>query len=365
MQIPQFNDPLWDTVNNDQRESWIVELTRLQLAYMKREIPFYSTFYASISANDICSLKDCITKIPALTKSQVRQLNSPFDLLSKKYIEQQPKKLLLHRGTGGTTGQPTSVFFTHGDFRACIEGCSRYYLNLKDELSPIIAFDNYNQGHISAPYFEALFRELFNCCIITRNFQSSDEDALHQLVQHRCNAIITPAIATHKGGSLEDLLDADVRTGTNYINGDNIKIILCSSTEVTDELYQEITDLGIKYVINAYGSTDVGGVAWSYATDPRILNLNFGHITAFVVDDDQRHVKDGERGYLIASKIGSYQEDGSIGPFEGTPLLNFHLGDEVTYHANSPLSGVTASAISNPERVIDIEEKIESGCQVW
>jgi len=114
-----------------------------------------------------------------------------------------------------------------------------------------------------------------------------------------------------------------------------------------------------------YGSTDVGAIANSPAHNPFELRINFGHTSAFVIGKNNQHVANGERGLLIASRLGSYNEAGSIIPNQGTQLLNFHLGDEVTYHDYCSDADLSLPYISNVVRVNNIKEKEEGGCEQW
>jgi len=361
LNIPRFEDPIWDTMDSKERERILVHLIARQLEFAKQQTPFLEDFYREVKPEDLESLEDCATKIPSLHKEQIRALASPYDLLPRMTRENMGS-LFIHRGTGGTTGLPTSVLYTYADWAAVMAGNSRSMKDLKPLFASeqVIAFHGYQQGHISGPYFEGVVRSL-GAAIITRNFGSDDESAIKQMIAHQCNLIIAPAISTHKGGSLTDLLSADASLGTNYMNGKNIKALVISSTGITQDLYDELKDLGIENIINMYGSTDVGAIANSKPLDPFTLYANLGHSYLFVVDKKQRPVAPGERGLLIAGRIAGYDQEGKMIPNTGTQLLNFHLGDEVGYEINS--SG--RPYIYAVQRVENAGEKIEGGCQNW
>jgi len=357
----KFNDPRWETLSRPKRDALVTELIVKQVEFARREVPFYANLYKNLKLGDLNDLKDCAAHIPSLRKEQIRSLPTPYELLPKS-IRASLNKLWLHRGTGGTTGPPTSIFFTKGDFDANIDGNLRI-TRLANPKAPLIAFDGYNQGHISGPYFDEVARRL-GAAVITRNFGSSDAQAVLQLKFHQANCIIGPPVSTHKGGSIHDLLDADVNSGNNYINGENIKLIIMSSTGITRELYDELTQLGIKSMVNIYGSTDVCTTAVSPPYNPFELILSYGHNAPFVLNSEG-HVANNERGMLVASRIGSYDEQGNVIPNQGTQLINFHLGDEVTYHDKCSVDGWTTPAISGVKRVMNLREKLEAGCEVW
>ncbi|HSU72380.1 MAG TPA: hypothetical protein VLJ21_00845 [Candidatus Binatia bacterium] len=360
--LMKFNDPRWETLSRPKRSTLVTELIVQQLEFARNEVPFYARLYRSVKTGDLTDLDDCAAHIPTVTKQQIRQLPSPYDLLPRS-IRAHPSKLWLHRGTGGTTGTPTSVFFTKGDFDANIDGNFRV-TRLAKPAGQLIAFDGYNQGHISGPYFDEVARRL-GAFTITRNFGSVDAQAIQQMKLHECNCIIGPPVSTHKGGSIQDLLEADVTTGTNYINGDRIKLLIMSSTGITRDLYEELVQNGIKAMVNIYGSTDVCTTAVSPPYDPFELILTFGHNAPFVIRPGQGQVNNNERGLLIASRIGSYDEHGNVIPNQGTQLLNFHLGDDVLYRDRCSVEGWTLPGISDVKRVLAPNEKLEAGCEVW
>ena len=361
-QIVDFDNEEWDFMNPQERDRQIFGLFKKQFIFSKEHVPFYSQLYKNISENDLNSLQDCIEKIPKLQKTDIRNLSSPYDLLPIN-LQNNLHKIHFHRGTGGTTGEPTSMFFTQNDWQAVLGGMTRALKELKELNKPIKAFNGYNQGHISGPIFDDTIRKIGGLSI-ARNFGNSDEQALKQLAKHKCNLIIAPPVSTHKGGSVEHLLEIDAKTGANYINGDNIDVLFCSSTKLTQELYKEIKSLGIKYVYNYYGSTEILPTAISCQHSPFDLHILFGHIALFVADSGQKLVKNGERGIVLSSKIGSY-DNNKISENQGTQLLNYQVGDEVTLITEKCECGRTSPRIKDIQRVQHVQNKLETGCEAW
>lgn len=360
-----FRDERWDYLPKERLEQYIVSRIRNQFIFMKENVPFYKKFYSNIRLSDLNNLEDCVSKIPGLRKSNIRSLPSPYDLLPTN-IRENMGKIYLYRGTGGTTGEPTSMFFSYNDWEAIVNAMVRSLSELREiaKEKQIIAFNGYNQGHISGPIFDDTIRELGGLSI-PRHFTADDERAVRQMARHKCNLIICPPTSTHKGGTFESLLKADVRTGLHYINGDNIICLFLSSTPTTPELMEEIRDLGIKLVYNYYGSTDVLPTAISCQESPDDWHILFGHISLFVVDENQRHVENGKRGLVIAGRIGSYDDNGRISNCEATQLLNYYVGDEATYIDKPCKCGRTTPRITGIRRVLDVKDKIESGCEAW
>jgi len=363
IQTNNFSDSLWDFMDPIKRERTIVSLFKNQVRFSKKQVPFYKKIYEKLKEESLNSLVDCATKIPIIRKSDIRNLPSPYDLIPSE-IKNDISKLYLYRGTGGTTGIPTSIFFTKNDWIATVEGMVRGLEELKKMKKPIIAFNGYNQGHISGPIFDDTIRKIGGLSI-ARNFGSTDEQAVKQMAVHRCNLIIAPPVSTHKGGSIESLLETDVKLGLNYINGSNIDVIFCSSTELTSELYKELKNLGIKYIYNYYGSTEILPTAISCQNNPFEFHILFGHIALFVVGKNQQPVKNRERGVVLASRIGSYTDKLEIGENQGTQLLNYEVGDEVEFISDKCPCGRTTPRISGVKRIKETKDKIEGGCEYW
>ncbi len=352
-----------DSIPTDERKKLIFALFKRQFSHNKSEVPFYSRRYKNIGEDDLTEWEDCVQKVPTLRKEDIRALASPYDLLDEGTAHNLAS-IYLHRGTGGTTGEPTSMFFTKNDWEAVLSAMTRAVGEVHTLKKPIVAYDGYNQGHISGPIFDDTIRKLGGLPI-SRNFGCSDEQALLQMKRHKCNLIIAPPVSTHKGGSIQNLLDADSKLGLNYINGKNIDVIFCSSTNLTPELHRELKDLGIKYIYNYYGSTDVLPTAISCQENPFDLHVLFGHVALFVVDEEQHHVSNGKRGLVISSRIGSYDDKYRPSVSRGTQLLNYHVGDEVTYLEDQCPCGRTTPRIRDVKRVADIQDKLEGGCEQW
>ncbi|RME55255.1 hypothetical protein D6777_01115, partial [Candidatus Woesearchaeota archaeon] len=269
-------------------------------------------------------------------------------------------RLYLNRGTGGTTGKPVGFFWTQGDWRASVEAMVRGMSDVKIKM-PLMAFNGYNQGHIAGPIFDWTIRMLGGVSV-PRHFKSNEEQAVEQMREYKCNCLIaTPQSGSGKGGSLMDFLDID---NGEYINGENVQLYLCSSTPLTDELISELEDLGIKQIVNFYGSTDALPTAISCQADKKALHVMQGHIFLEVVDENGKHVKNGERGRVVVTRIGGSSDNG-IDVCKGTQLIRFFVGDEATYVEDKCACGKTTPRIKDIKRVSYLEDKSQGGCEIW
>ena len=358
-----FDSDAIDFMDKEARKNLIFGLFKKQFLHNKLNVPFYKNLYKDVDPQIIQTFEDCVSKVPTLNKTDVRNLASPYDLLDET-TRANLNKIYLYRGTGGTTGEPTSMFYTYNDWKAILGAKTRSLKELKSLDTPIIAFNGYNQGHISGPVFDDAIRKLGGISI-ARNFGNTDEKAIIQLKRHNCNLLIAPPVSTHKGGSVESLLEADAKLGVNYINGDNIHTVLVSSTNLTKELYKELKSLGIKYIYNFYGSTDALPTAVSCQENPFDLHILYGHIHLFVVNEKNQHVDSNEKGIVISGRIASYGNFNNVTVNQGTQLLNFHVGDEVTFIDEPCKCGRTTPRIKDIRRVSFVQDKMENGCEQW
>jgi phenylacetate-CoA ligase len=328
--------------------------------YNKEHIPFYAKKYKNVSKDDLKSYEDCLQKIPIITKDELRNLSSPYDLTADHIIND--KLIRYSFATSGSTGKPTSVLFTKNDWKATCEGIIRCIPELNGNGNKLRVFNGYNQGHISGPIFNDAFR-LIKALPIPRRFYYNDEQAFEQLKHYNCNVIMAPWRSTHKGGSFEDYLNVDAKNGESYINGKNIKALFCSSVPLTDELLEEIKYLGIKTIYNNYGTTEAGPLASNCQENPQEMHLLQGPHFVEVVDEDNKPVRNGI-GRVIIGRVASYDDMGKINVNQGFQLLNYEIGDQVMVNNGVCKCGRTSPRISKITRIKNIKDKVENGCQV-
>lgn len=291
--------------------------------------------------------------LPLLNKAQLRAI-PPDDLLVNP---RGPFHMV--RGTGGTTGQPVSVFWTRADWTAFTQSLSRYCAPLR-RASCRRFWNGYNQGHVSGPVFDDLVRVLGGTPI-PRHFRSTDAQALADIERVGADAlIITPKSGSGKGGSLEDLLAID----PDFLARLRIKALIVSSTPLDAELVEEVRQQGVEAIVNFYGSTEAAPAAASCEADATTFHVSNGHVLVEVVDDRGQQVASGSRGRVVVSRIGAESESG-LSPAGGTQLLRYLNGDSAVYDAEPCRCGRTSPRIGAIERVTDLEDKLKGGCERW
>jgi phenylacetate-CoA ligase len=346
--LHSFADAQWDFLPPHERDSHLKQMFVAQVDYAKKSNSFWSHRLSQIKGS-----KFDLQQIPPLQKSQVRALG-PFDLTVKEYF---PFHTM--RQSGGTTGLPVPLYWTKSDWTAAVNSCTRFLDEIR-KITPLIAWNGYNQAHAGGPSFDDIIRAIGGFPV-ARHFRSEDGSAIEEIERFGANVLVLPAQGgSGKGGSLEDLLNQD----PSFISRLGIKGVMVSSTELTEEIFVELVDQGIAAVVNLYGSTEAFPAAVSCTTNPFIFHLAQGPNYVEVVDGDGKAVKNGERGRVLVSRIAGEGADG-FSPATGSQLLRFVVGDEVTFIDDPCQCGRTTPRIKDIKRIINVEDKIAGGCEKW
>jgi len=346
-----FLDPWWDRAAKEDVDEALLALFTRQIAHARSTTPFWRERLAALAPGGLT--RDAIEQIPVLTKDELRGLGT-FDLLPSPH-----RSMYLVRGTGGTTGTPTHIFWTEADWRASQQTMARFADGLEG-LRPLLVWNGYHQAHVSGPAFDDLVRGLGGTPV-PRHFRLTDGEAIDEIERVRANAlIITPRSGSGKGGSLEDLLTQDA----TFLSRLRIRALLVSSTRLEREMADEAREQGVETIINFYGSTEAPPAAISCPGDPTVFHLCQGNLFVEVVDEQGRHVRTGEAGMVVVSRIGS-AENGAIACAQGTQLFRFAPGDRCTFIADPCSCGRSSARIANIERVQNRGEKLAGGCERW
>jgi len=344
-------DPGWDFGDPRDNNAQLLELVRNQCHHAFRTVPFWRSKLRAAAELDPARFD--IKRIPLTFKQELCVL-SPYDLLP---TEAGPFHMC--RGTGGTTGTPTNVFWTSADWTAAIQAICRF-LEPLTQLRPLVAWNGYHQGHAAGPSFDDVIRALGGTPL-PRHFRSRDVDAVEEIRRMRANVIvITPQTGSGKGGSLEDLLAED----HSFLSRLQIKALLLSSTSLTFELLEEIRRQGVSTVVNLYGCSEAFPAAISCPADPLTFHLCPGPNFVEIVDDAGMPVQAGERGLVVVSRVAAVSGQG-LGVSQGTQLLRYAMGDSAKYIEGACACGRTTRRISDIQRVMDHGDRLSGGCEQW
>jgi phenylacetate-CoA ligase len=306
-------------------------------------VPFWSERFrdANVRPETIGAVDD-LRRLPWLTKRELRSL-APFDLVPPA----SRHRLYLCRSTSGTTGSPTSVFWTRADWLALIETMARALGDHRPD-GELIAFNGYHLGHAAGRGYEDVVR-LLGGTSVPRHYLADDEVAtLEQLGAFGCNTLIlTQRSGLKKSGrAVEDLLRHDGDFFARY----GIRWWLGSSSTFTAEVRETAVRQGVRAVTNLYGSSEFGTLAVSCRARPEEFHLAFGHVFVEVVGADGVAVSSGERGRIVVSHLLASHPDGGRGPREGSQLLRLDNGDEATFFAGECACGLTTPRIRDVRR---------------
>lgn len=336
-----LRDPRIDNVLSAQREAWATAAVRAQVKFALANVPFWSSRVqkAGIDPERIGDLRD-FAQVPPLSKEDFRQL-SPWDLVPQS----SRSRLYLCRSTSGTTGAPTSVFWTRSDWRALVETIARLLEARRPDMD-LVAFNGYHQGHAAAPAYDDAMR-LLGGISIPRHYLADDEPStVAQLRAFGCNTLILAQRSGLKksGRAVEDLL----RYEPEFFSRCAIRWWLGSSSTFTAEVRETARQQGVTAVTNLYGSSEFGILAVSCSQNPDEFHLALGHVLVEVVDREGFPVLSGQRGRIVVTHLLASHEGGGLGPHEGSQLLRLDNGDEATF-----LNGPCLCGLSSP-RIRDI-----------
>lgn len=351
---PSFISRGWDTATKETREGWLVDLFYKQLAIASEKSKFWKKNIPNkiFQSKKNFSRKD-IESLPVFTKGDLRIVN-PYDLTLG-----DAKSWHKVHASGGTTGVPTTLFWSEADWRASVETSVRFLSALRS-WKGLKIWNGYNQAHVAGPVFDDIIRML-GATPIPRHFKSTDEDAIKDIERLKADALVlTPKSGSGKGGSLEDFLAID----PNFISRLGIKNLFISSTGLDKNLHNELKELGVERIINFYGSTEAMPTAISCSAHVNMLHICNGQNFLEVVDQNGHHVANGQTGAVLVSRIAS-STGNEVSNGEGTQLFRFVVGDTALYTDEPCECGLKTPRISDIKRVVVDNDKIVGGCERW
>lgn len=316
-------DPKIDRLSIKERNRFLWDLWRNQLEYACiSETPAIKQI---MKANklDISDFKNPadILKFPIITKRMFREIGHSGFLPEKyrkalKYGQQNLKNYeklhIFPRFTGGTSVRKLSDYtlirWSNSDWLGAMQSATRAILQQNRKIHfPSNVFSNYTFDHIAAPYLTGVIA-YNNGNYVPRHSNLSDLDAFNMIKAECCDGIISPPAAHQiKGRGLVELLAGDIDIDNPYFTDKRIKLIIVSSTPLTERIYELFGRRGI-VVKDAGGSTDVGGVLWNCTEDPLIFHSIEGQALNEVVDRKGYPVGNTQYGLFLSSRIAGVVE---------------------------------------------------------
>ncbi len=353
MESRSFLSTFWDRGDPLALEAELMRLYGSQIQLAAASVPYWRDRIPPAIVEGTPLSRPFIERLPIIRKQDLRLLG-PFDL-----VPSGTTSFHMYRGTGGTTGTPVDVLWTLAEWTASMEVMARHGAPLA-HIRPLRIWNGYHQGHVSGPVFDDTAR-LLGGTPFPRHFRSSDEQALQEIEHLGANVLVlTPKSGSGKGGSLEDLLAID----PDFLRRLKIQALMVSSTPLDPNLLDEVREQGVEHVVNYYGSTEALPSAVSCAARPTWFHLCQGHLFVEVVAEDGRHVRSGERGAVVVSRIAGRVME-TIEPGRGMQLFRFEVGDFATFLDESCPCGRTTPRIGDIVRMKNVEDKLSGGCELW
>jgi phenylacetate-coenzyme A ligase PaaK-like adenylate-forming protein len=335
-----LTDQSIDTCSSADFQAFAVAAFRRQSAFAVANTAFWAHRLNKFGAEleRIETLKD-LSLLPVMIKSEHRQL-SPWELVPRISRD----RLHLCRSTSGTTGTPTSSFWTLADLRAIAQTIVRL-LKMQRPPMPIVALNGYHQGHLAAVMYDDVIRLLGGVTVPRHHSQDDESATLERIKEFGCNTLILahPSGQAKKGRTVEDLLKYDPQFFANC----GIRWWIGSSDTFTSAIRAEAMRQGVLSVSNLYGSSDLGFLAVSCIVHPDEFHLALGHALIEITDGNGVPVGHGDRGRIVATRLFSCDESGGTGPHQGSQFIRFWNGDEALFLANECECGIRRPRIKD------------------
>ena len=327
---------------------------------------------AGVKSQDIRSFED-FERIPLLGPEDISS-TSEFSLLPDRYFEAlkngslvdfPPQERIAKKfTTTGSTGRPKVSYYTVSDWEAGAAQIVRMMSKIPvKDYSRI--FNCFNPGHVGGKVFEDTFNR-HGCTIENKHFTlQKPEEVIRQLYNglpdlggFNCLLMppcLPPGIKVGKGGTLDELLNADV---DNYI-GAKIKVIITAGAprdlpefRLKERVWEgnELAGAERTTFVDLYGCAEV---ALACADCPQYEGLHFyqGHTYTEIVNPETgRRVKNGERGLVVFT-----------GFKHASRYLRYMIGDEATFVAEKCRCGRASPRLRDITRVFE-RERLRQGC---
>jgi phenylacetate-CoA ligase len=266
--------------------------------------------------------------------------------------------------TTGSTGRPKVSYYTVADWEAGSAQIVRMLRHLPSKDYSRI-FSCFNPGHVGGKVFEDTFNR-HGCMVENKHFTlQKPEDVIRQLYNgvpelggFNCLCMppcLPPGLKVGKGGTLDELLNADV---DNYI-GQKIRVIITAGAprdlpefRLKERVWEanELAGAPRASFVDLYGCAEV---ALACADCPAYAGVHLfqGHTYTEVVNPETgKHVASGERGLVVFT-----------GFKHASRYLRYIIGDEATYVAEPCTCGRASARLQGITRVMD-KDRLRQGC---
>jgi len=327
---------------------------------------------AGVKPEEIRSFDD-FARIPLLGPEDLSS-TPEFSLLPDRYMEAlkngglfnfPPEERIAKKfTTTGSTGRPKVSYYTVHDWEAGSAQIVRMMSQIPSGNYSRI-FNCFNPGHVGGKAFEDTFNR-HGCTVENKHFTlQNPADVIRQL----CNGVpdvggfnallmppcLPPGLKVGKGGTLDELLNADV---DNYI-GAKIKVIITAGAprdlpefRLKERVWEanELAGAPRATFIELFGCAEVA-LACADCAQYDGVHLYQGHTCTEVVDPRTGlHVKNGEKGLVVFTGLK-----------HASRFLRYIIGDEATYVTDPCPCGRASPRLRNITRVLE-RERLRQSC---
>ncbi len=346
------------------------DLKELQLAKVQKMVAFAyenSKFYhdkydkAGVNPYGIETLDD-FAKVPILSKEEL-QMNYPFGLLSVPFNEVKYNFM-----SGGTSGDlPIAIQYSDADWKEVSRAGGKMFpaagLKPASEDNPgDIIYYAFGKGHV-VECFKQGVRDLGYIVVEPGVSAAKAKEHLNIMKEHGATAYTGSPIG-QKSMNLSALKEFDESEDGEGVLEEYVNAFILAGAPTPPDMARDLRGMG-KTLTSAYGSTEIGGVAFSaYDCDvgPGTWHT-FGDVSLIeIVDEHNQPLGSGERGRELVTSLGPGDTIEEILGKRAVPLIRYDMGDEVTFiEGKSCECRRTSQYVAMPKRIKNLS-RLETNC---
>jgi phenylacetate-CoA ligase len=309
---------------------------------------------AGVRPEDLGSLAD-LARFPIVRKETVVS-HYPWGMLSEG-LEAKVAKLFL---SGGTSGAPLVVAYTHREYAWMVECAARIFPAAGVLPAGVAGSTGGVLGHflpMGSHVAQALYdgAALSGCRVVPVHFRYEEEEKHLEMIADFGIRALSIAPVGAKGANLQSLLEAD----RNEIILRQVDTIISVGAPMPPGMKEELQRYG-KTVLPAFGSTEIGSIGYRsrHCTLPAgAYHVHADNTLIEIVDDNGDPVPPGTRGYVVATALGEAELEE-----RAMPMIRYLLGDQASLVEGEPCAcGRTPIVLVEPKRVLDLS-RIQKSC---
>jgi phenylacetate-CoA ligase len=309
---------------------------------------------AGVKPDDLRSLAD-LARFPIVRKETVVS-HYPWGMLSEG-LEAKIAKVFL---SGGTSGSPVVVAYTHREYSWMVECAARVFpaagvfpAGVAGSTGGVLGYFLPMGSHVTQALYDGA--ALAGCRVVPVHFRYEEEERhLEMIADFGIRALAIAPVGT-KGANLQSLLEAD----RNEVILRQVDTILSVGAPMPPGMKAELQSQG-KTVLPAYGSTEIGSIGYlsrRCTLPPGAYHVHADNTLIEIVDENGDPVPPRTRGYVVATALGETGLEE-----RAMPMIRYLLGDQAGLLEDEPCAcGRTPIVLCEPKRVLDLS-RIQKSC---